>query len=247
MAQTAINLYSVRELDEPMLDILDRIDDAGYDGVQISGGFRDAMPEEATERIRDKGLSVAPAHISIEQLEDDLEATLADYRETLGAPGAVVPYLGEEHFESTAAVDETAARLTELADAMGEHGWDLHYHNHAHEFVDLGDEDAFERFIRKSGDDVLIELDVGWALVGGADPTELIEEHADRTDVLHMKDMVIDEDRGFREIGEGDVDMATCFEAGRDAGVEWFVYEHDNPENPAASIEAGGSFLNDLI
>lgn len=245
MAKTAINLYSVRDLDEPMLDVVDRVADAGYDGVQISGGFRDATPTETAERIAERGLDVTPAHVGVETLESDFADALADYRDALGVSGVVIPYLGTEHFESRDAVDETAARLSALATELADGGLDLHYHNHAHEFVDLGGESAFERLLRQS-DDVLVELDVGWALVGGADPVELIESYGDRIDLLHMKDMVTDEERGFREIGDGDVDMAACAGAGGDAGVDWFIYEHDEPADPAASIETGAAFLDDL-
>ena len=198
MVETAINLYSVRDLDEPMLDIVDRVADAGYDGIQISGGFRDATPAETAERIAERDLGVTPAHIGIEALEDDLETTIADYRDTLGVSGAVVSYLGPKHFESRDAVDETAARLSRIADRLSDRDWDLHYHNHAHEFVDLGGESAFERLLQQA-EDVLVELDVGWALVGGSDPADLIETYGDRMTVLHMKDMVTDEERGFRE------------------------------------------------
>jgi sugar phosphate isomerase/epimerase len=244
MVETAINLYSVRDLDEPMVDIVDRVADAGYDGVQISGGFRDATPGEATERITDRGLDVTPAHIGIGDLESDLDETLAAYQDTLGCSGAVVPHLGDEHFESPEAVDETAGRLSELADDLADEGWSLHYHNHAHEFVDFGEENAFERLIEQS-EGVQIELDVGWALVGGVDPVSLIETYADRIDLLHMKDMDVESEE-FREIGHGDVDMTGCANAGRDAGVDWLIYEHDQPEDPAASIDTGASFLNDL-
>ena len=245
MVQTAINLYSVRDLDESMFAVLDRVADAGYDGVQVSGGFRDATPEATAARIDDRGLGVVPPHVGIDALEDDLVSTLEAYRDTLGADGAVVPYLDAEHFESREAVDGTVARLNALADGLADHGWDLHYHNHAHEFVDLGDETAFERFARRT-DGVLVELDVGWALVGGADPAALIYEYGDSIDLLHMKDMDASEERGFREIGDGDVDMAACAAAGRDVGVDWLVYEHDQPADPAASIDAGGAFLNGL-
>lgn len=244
MAQTAINLYSVRELEEPMLEIVDRVADAGYDGIQISGGFRDATPEEVANRIEERGLAVSPAHIGIEALEDDLETTVEDYKDTLGAPGAVVPALSEDHFDSADAVDRTAERLTALADELSAHGWDLHYHNHAREFVDIGEETALERIIRQVKD-VRIELDVGWALVGGMDPVEFINEYGDSIDILHMKDMDAGKEE-FREIGEGDVDMAACAEAGHNADVEWFIYEHDDPADPATSIDAGAAFLNDL-
>lgn len=244
MARKAINLYSVRELEEPMLAILDRVADAGYDAVQVAGDFRDATPGEVSKRLEGHGLGVTPAHIGIGALENDLKATLVDYKDTLGVSGVVVPYLGEEQFASESAVDRTAERLDALAGELADHSWDLHYHNHAHEFIDLGEETAFERFIRQT-EDVLVELDVGWALVGGVDPAELIREYGDSIDQLHMKDMDVDEE-AFREIGEGDVDMAACADAGRDVGVDWLVYEHDDPADPAASIDAGAAFLNDL-
>ncbi|WP_435320881.1 sugar phosphate isomerase/epimerase family protein [Haloarchaeobius sp. TZWSO28] len=244
MVDTAINLYSVRELDEPMFDIIDRVAAAGYDGVQFSGGFRDATAAETATRIEDHGLGVAPSHVGINELEDEFEEVLADHRDTLGCTGGVVPWLGPGDFESAAAVDDAADRILAVADRCAEHDWDLHYHNHAHEFVDLGDETAFERFVRKI-DPVSIELDVGWALVGGVDPADFIRKHGDRIDVLHMKDMDV-ETEDFREIGDGDVDMAACAQAAHDVGVEWLVYEHDQPADPATSIDTGGAFLSDL-
>lgn len=244
MVDTAINLYSVRKLDESMADVVDRVADAGYDGVQFSGGFRDATAAETKAMIDDRGLDVTPAHVGIDRLEDELEDVLADYSETFGCSGAVVPWLGATHFESAENVDEAAERVAAIAETCAEHDWDLHYHNHAHEFVDLGDETAFERFVRQI-DDVGIELDVGWALVGGVDPAAFIREHGDRIEMLHMKDMDV-ETEDFREIGEGDVDMAACADAGREVGVDWLIYEHDHPENPAESIDTGAAFLNDL-
>lgn len=244
MVRTAINLFSVRELDESMQTVIDRVEDACYDGVQISGGFRDATADETAAMLSAAGLEPTPAHIGIDRLEDDLETVVEEYRDSLGVSDVVLPYLDESHFESAAAVDETAARLSKLATDLAAHGLDLHYHNHEHEFVDLGGESAFERLIEQT-DDVAIELDVGWALVGGVDPAAFVREHADRIELLHMKDIDADGE-SFREIGEGDVDMAACAAAGRDAGVEWFIYEHDRPADPAATIDAGGAFLNDL-
>ncbi|MFB6296704.1 MAG: sugar phosphate isomerase/epimerase family protein [Halobacteriales archaeon] len=241
--RTAINLYSVRELDEPTLDVLARVAAAGYDGVQFSGGLGDATPGDVADALDDHGLDVTPAHVGIGEIEDDTEAVLDTYADALGCAGVVVPHLGEEHFESADAVEETADRLSALADDLGAAGIDLHYHNHAHEFTDLGDATGFERFIEVS-EDVYVELDVGWAQTGGADPVDLIERYGDRMPLIHMKDMTADGE--FAEIGEGAVDMAACAGAAADAGGEWLIYEHDEPADPATSIEAGAEFLESL-
>lgn len=189
--------------------------------MHFSGGLRDAEPEAVVAKLEETGLEPTGAH--------EL------YAESLGCSRAVVPYLGEEHFEPDAAVDATAERLGAVAEAAAAYDWPIRYHNYDHEPVDLGSEWALDLLLERA-DTISLELDVGWALVGGADPVGLIETFDDRIDLLHMKDMDADE-RTFREIGEGDIERQACAGAAREADVECVVYEHDDTEDPAASIE----------
>jgi sugar phosphate isomerase/epimerase len=246
MARTAINVYSVRELDETVEEVLDRVARAGYDGVQFSGRHTptNGDPESIAAKLEETGLDVTPAHIGTEALEDDRESTIETY-ETVGVDAAVIPSLSGEHFESAEAVDAIAERVNALADDLADEGWDLHYHNHAHEFVDLDGEWAFDRFIDAT--DIGIELDVGWALVGGDDPAARIRSLGDRAELIHMKDMDTSVERGFVELGDGDVDIEACAEAALEVGAEWLIYEHDDPEDPAGTIDHGADVLNDLV
>ena len=246
MVKTAINLYSVRALEEPVLDTLDRVADAGYDGVQLSGGLGalgDAGAEAVAARLDEHGLEPTPPHVGMDELTDEVDAVYEAFGETLGCDGAVIPHVDHEHFADAGAVDAFAADVNEVAVALDGRGWDLHYHNHDFEFTDLGEETAYDRFCAGTG--AQLELDVGWAQVGGEDPADLLRRLDDRLDVVHMKDMHVDE-REFAEIGEGDVDMQACADAARDVDAEWLVYEHDDPEDPAASIETGAAFLDSL-
>lgn len=248
MARTAINVYTIRELDESVPAVLDRVAAAGYDGVQFSGRHTPLHGNtgEIQRKLDETGLDATGAHIGIDDMEEDLDEVLATY-EAVGVDDAVVPHLPASAFESTAAVEETAARLSDLADVLETADWGLHYHNHDHEFVGVGDEvTGFEALIERT--DIGIELDVGWALYAGRDPIELIEQHGDRMKLIHMKDVAVDDERTecFREIGEGDVDMRGCAEAAHEAGAEWLIYEHDNPDDPVASITNGADFLNTL-
>ena len=90
-----------------------------------------------------------------------------------------------------------------------------------------------------------IELDVGWAAAGGGDPAAILAELGSRGSVVHFKDVDV-ETRTPVEIGEGDVDMQACADAARAADADWFIYEHDYPEDPVASIDHGAEFLRDL-
>lgn len=243
--RTAINLYTVRELDGTMDEIVERVADAGYDGVQFSGGLRGASAESVRETLDDLDLAATQPHVGIDQLEDDLAGTVATYAETLGCSGAVVPHLDEANFASAEAVDGAAARLSALSDRLADVDWRLHYHNHAFEFADLDGETAFDRLVERTDDAVGLELDVGWTLAGGEDPADLLGRLGGRLDLVHMKD-VHAESETPREIGEGDVDMQACADAARNVGADWLVYEHDTPEDPATSIDVGASFLASL-
>jgi sugar phosphate isomerase/epimerase len=241
MVRTAINLYSVRELDEPMLETLDRVAAAGYDGVQFSGGFGDATPAEVADHLDEIGLDATGCHVDFDDIEAD-PAGVAETYETIGSHGLVVPWLSDDHFESREAALATAQRLDELAAALEPHGATLHYHNHAHEFVEVDGGVAFEVFADASS--VFIEPDVGWIRTGGADPTALIRRYGDRIDLVHMKDMTADGE--FCEIGDGVTDMQACADAAREVDASWLIYEHDEPDDPVASIDRGAEFLAGL-
>lgn len=244
MVGTAINLYSVRALDEPTLDTLDRVIEAGYDGVQFSGGLGDASPRAVADHLADHGVEAIVPHVDIDRLKADLDGVYRTYHDALDCSGAVVPYLGPEDFATAAAVDDTAERLNALHEGVRERDWDLHYHNHAHELAELDSgERAFDRLLDAT--EIAIEPDVGWLAVGGVDPADFIETRGERIDVVHMKDMDV-AGENFCEIGTGDVDMAACAEAARAVDAAWLVYEHDDPDDPVASIEAGADFLADL-
>ena len=71
MVRTAINLYSVRDLDVPMREILERCADAGYDGVQFAGDFGGLSTAAVSETLDELGLAVTDPHVDIEEMEAD--------------------------------------------------------------------------------------------------------------------------------------------------------------------------------
>ena len=94
-------------------------------------------------------------------------------------------------------------------------------------------------------DSVGIELDVGWVAAGGDGPVERIKSLGDRLEILHVKDVDIAEKRSV-EVGEGDVDFASCVDAALTVGVDWYVYEHGEPDDPLKSLETGARYLSNL-
>ncbi|ACV47658.1 MULTISPECIES: sugar phosphate isomerase/epimerase family protein [Halomicrobium] len=243
--QTAIQLYTLREIDGSILDVLARVGDAGFDGVEFAYRVDEASTAEIREALEDAGLTAVAAHVGIETLEADLDGVI-ETAEALGYEDIVVPWLDPEHFETVAAVEATAERLSELARAVADRGLQLHYHNHDQEFAETDEGVAFDLLVERSSDDLMFEVDAGWALYGGADPVALLHEYADRISLVHFKDVRLDSEDA-PPLGEGDLDVDAVATAAREIDAEWAVFENDEPDDPVTALANGADVLSGAV
>ena len=241
MVRTAIQLYSLRSIDEPLPAVLDLIGETSLDGVEFAHRVRNADTDAVLDALDRNDLAPAAAHVGLDALEDDYEGATALY-DRLGCDTLVVPWLDPEHFESAETVADAASRLGAVANDLADDGFDLQYHNHDQEFVPLGDGTAMDELLA-SVDDLGFEIDLGWARAAGADPTALVERYADRVSHAHFADADA-ETMTCVDLGEGDLDLDACLDAVRAADVEWYVYEHDDPDDPRASLRHGAETLD---
>jgi sugar phosphate isomerase/epimerase len=238
-----IQLYTLREVEEPLPELLERVADAGLDGVEFAYRVteEDEDPAAVADALDRTGLEAAAAHVQIEDLEDDLGGTVEFY-DRFDCRRLVIPALPEEAFGDVEAVESTADRLDALADRAADHGVELAYHNHTHEFVPLEDgREAFAAFVADS--DLAIEFDVGLATHAGADPVAYLEDLSGRVPLIHLTDTVVgDEDRVHADLGSGDVDVDACVDAAREAGAEWLLAEHGLTDDPLGYLDHVAEF-----
>jgi sugar phosphate isomerase/epimerase len=243
--RTAINLFTLRDIDEPLPRVLDRVADAGYDGVEFLHRLPEADTETVVQTLAERELAVPGAHLGpftpLSGLPDEFEATIDTY-DAVGCAMLSVS-VGEEHLDSRVGIQETASQLESLADRAGEHDIDVLYHNHHWEFRSLDGSTPFDLLFDTLDDRIGLELDIGWVAAGGDDPVERIHRHADELSILHVKDVDTAEKKSV-EVEEGDVNLTACIDAARAEGVEWFIYEHDEPAEPVESLHIGAEFLD---
>lgn len=137
-------------------------------------------------------------------------------------------------------------RADEMAERLGEHGIDLYYHNHHVEFVKYDGQyllDIIKENTKKMG----FELDIHWIHRGGENPVTFINQYAGRIRLLHLKDYRIAHIEvpaegvdmkkffgdffnlvEFAEVGEGNLPIRECIEAGLAGGSEYFLIEQDD-------------------
>ncbi|MHB1598848.1 MAG: sugar phosphate isomerase/epimerase family protein [Acidimicrobiales bacterium] len=222
----ALQLYTLRELaatDFP--SVLRLAGEIGFAGVEPAG-LHGMAAHEVRRILDDLGLVVSSTHGPI---PDDPEAAaeLADHV-TLGSP-AVFPSLHQEWFASTDAVERAADRFARGAEAANEVGLELGYHNHWWEFTTILDgRSAYAVFLDALGArgiSPLLEVDLYWAKVGGADPAELIASLGPSVRYLHVKDGPGTIEAPMTALGTGVVDLPAALQANHE--VRWHVVELD--------------------
>jgi sugar phosphate isomerase/epimerase len=243
--QIALQLYTVRTLAAADLaGTLRAVAAAGYRSVELAG-----LPEiepDALRRLLDKaGLRPVASHEAIQRLRERPDA-VADRLVTIGCPRVIVPWMPEEDRGTADDVRRFAAELGALAWSLGDRGIRLGYHNHAFEFAPLEGTTAWDVLLAELPAEVEIELDVYWASVGGRDPVAEIRATADRVRLLHMKDRASGPEPRDTPAGEGTLAFPQIVEAGRAAGVEWYVVELDDPREPLTDIAIAGRYLASL-
>jgi len=239
----AIQLYTLRNREESLVETVERVGETPYEGVQFAG-LGETDPGAIAGALDRAGLDTAGAHVGLEELEEQYDETLATYG-TLDCDELVIPSYEREAFETAEGAREAGARLADVADRLAGKG--LHYHNHTFEFTDLGDERAYDVFA-DAAEGIELEVDTGLANHAGQDPVALLERYGDRVSLVHLTDSRPGEEDALHvDIGEGTVDVEGCVGAAADAGAEWLIFEHGLTDDPVASMEHAAEQLGPLL
>ena len=241
MVRAAIIMGMVGGLDSDPTVVVDRIASEPFEGLEL--GTQTATV--VADTLDTTGLEVTSIMTGLDVIQSP-EDELVPACRTLNCERVVLGWLDESYYASPEATRETAELLNECAAGLAEYDLELYYHNHDHEFETFGDRTAFELLVDHLDDDIGFEFDVGWVGTAGASPVEVIETYADRTPLIHLKDMVYETGESVR-LGEGDLDVEGVVEAARAADVEWLIYEHEYPDDAAESMHHGGMRLAELL
>jgi sugar phosphate isomerase/epimerase len=243
--QIALQLYTVRRLAAvDLAGTLRSVAAAGYRAVELAG-LPDTPPGELARLLAVAGLRVVASHEGIERLRADPNA-VADRLAEVSCPRVIVPWMPEEDRRSVDDVRRFAAELGGFARTFDRRGIRLGYHNHAFEFASLNGTTVWDVLVAELPAEVELELDVYWAAVGGRDPVAEIRATAERVRLLHMKDRASGLEPRDAQPGEGTLPFPAIVDAAREARVEWYIVEQDEPRDPLEDIARGLHYLETL-
>ena len=220
----------------------------GYDGVELSG-LNGREAKEVKALLEKAGLTALSAHVPPADLFENLEKTVAYYKE-IGCRYLAFPWMPEQMRENPEVFMETVAKIAKVGAYVAEQGMTLLYHNHDFEFKTFGDKYLLDiLYDTVLADALKTEIDICWVKFAGLDPAAYIRKYSGRAPVVHLKDFISSgssdsvpyellgkeevekkksEDFRFCPLGYGVQALPEVLSAVIDAGAEWVVVEQDS-------------------
>lgn len=228
----AAQLYTVREFTQTADDFaasMGRIRDIGYTAVQVSaiGPIPDV---EVKAIVDDLGLTICNTHVRPSSaLWDDLDAVIEQHLTWDCKHVAIGSMPSSFREEGEAGFRRFAEEASQIGQKLHAAGLTFSYHNHSFEFVRFGQRTGLDIIYEESDPRYLqAEIDTYWVQHGGGDPAAWIKRMKHRMPVVHLKDMVIAEDKQVpAEVGEGNMNWPAILQACQHAEVEWYAVEQD--------------------
>lgn len=238
----AVQLYTLRnETEKDFPGTLTKVAKMGFDGVEFAG-FGGHSAAEVKQMIDRLGLKAASSHVPLEQLQNDLDQVIEDQK-TIGSSYVVCPYIEDRTEED---YNKLISELSAIGERCRQEGLTLCYHNHDFELEKLSDgrsalthifEDIDEKYLQT-------EFDIYWLQKAGEDPVAWMENYQGRTPLVHLKDMTLDEEKFFAELGTGGVDIEAVMNKGQSTGVKWWIVEQDESRRtPLESLEISMKYI----
>ncbi len=239
--QVALQLYTLRHHLQTPSDIaatLKKVGGIGYQAVQASG-LGPISEAELLSILNGEGLTLCATHEPSDTILKEPQAVVERLKK-LNCTYTAYPYPSGINFADEARVRQLAEHLETAGKVLQEAGQMLTYHNHAIEFVRLGETTFLDFLYANTSPDYLqAEIDTYWVQYGGGDPVAWCEKLAGRLPLLHLKDYAFTTDNQptYAEIGAGNLDWKKIIAAAEGSGCRWFIVEQDTcPGDPFDSV-----------
>lgn len=251
-ADLGVQLWMVRQsMAQDFPGTLKALADLGVRKVELAGA-PDLSGAELRAAFDAAGLACVSGHLPILQMTDaELDHRLAYARE-IGMTTVAAPMPGFAGLLEIAPADRFAAlmahpltaddwrwnadRLNQIGEKARSAGVAIAYHNHNVEFADVGGQTAMDLLLeRVDPAQAHFQFDVGNAVLGGADPFDLLARHPGRFRSAHLKDWRAPLQPTTRlaspasaAFGQGVIDWARWRRASAEAGIAISFIEREN-------------------
>jgi sugar phosphate isomerase/epimerase len=223
---------------------LRRMSQIGY--TILEGGPRGTSPQEYLAFLNEIGLRLVSCGVRFgKKLApdwlDQAKALKVEYATTFW------PWFYSPSKLTLSQLKEIAYQLNVAGEQCKSAGLKLAVHNHYQEFEDLDGKPIFDRLLEMTDPElVTVEMDLCWAVKGGADPVEYFQRYPKRIQMLHVKDLGPAPEYAMVPVGAGTIDFARIFAAAQADGVKYYIVELEGAASTMKAAEESYRYLRTL-
>jgi sugar phosphate isomerase/epimerase len=244
LGRIGIQLYTLRrQAGTDLAGVLAQLAKIGYKEVECAGYYNHSAAE-IRDLLKQNGLTAPSAHIAITQIETSPATTFADAH-TIGHEWITVPSLPNGPKVTADDWKRVAAQFSAAAAQVKAAGFRFAFHNHNDIVKKTGDVLPIDILMKETDPSLVsFEMDIYWAVNGGADPVELLARFPGRFKMLHVKDGLRPPGDTQTDVGAGTIDFKTIFAKAK--GIEHYFVESDSAADPPAFAAASYKYLANL-
>jgi sugar phosphate isomerase/epimerase len=161
---------------------------------------------------------------------------------------AIVAAVPEEQMNSRDAVLGVVEIFNTAAEALKTEGIQVGYHNHGFDFKPLPEDEGlpWDIFFDNTAPEIVMQIDVGNALQGGADPIYYLEKYPGRARLVHLKEYAASHPPAA--VGDGEVNWKDVFRVCETLHQpDWYFIEQEEKEyDPWESAERSLAYLRKM-
>jgi sugar phosphate isomerase/epimerase len=241
LSRIGVQLYTVRRsMQESVERTIEQVARIGYKEVEFAGYFG-RTAQQIRALLDANGLTAPSAHSA------DMNSVRARFAQVLEDANTVghkyVLCASLPRMERTAdGFKALAAEFNRTGEIAATSGVTFGFHNHDEVFGPLGDTTAYDILLSETDPKlVTMQLDLFWMVKGGKDPLAYFAKYPGRFSSFHVKDMAAG--GTMVDVGAGQMPFAKYFAQSKQAGIQHYFVEHDEPADPFASIAASYKHL----
>ncbi|MEJ7738135.1 MAG: sugar phosphate isomerase/epimerase [Chitinophagaceae bacterium] len=242
-----IQLYTVRkEMLANAAGTLKQLAKIGYKELESArsekGNYYGLQPKEIRKITKDLGMTLRSGHVHI---DDNWQRSIDQAAEA-----------GQDYLicSSLPSQGQTIENYQRVADTFSKAAEDCKksklifgYHNHEYEFEKVNGQTLYDILLNKTEPALVkMEMDLGWAIVTGNDPTTYFNKYPGRFPLWHLKDMSKTK-KESTEFGKGQVNILRMLQNAGKSGMKYFFVEQEEyTGTPFESIKHNYNYLMKL-
>jgi sugar phosphate isomerase/epimerase len=244
LSRIGVQLYTVRNLMRENVErTIEQVARIGYKEVEFAGYFSRSA-KDIRALLDANGLTAPSAQSADMNAVRNRFAEVLEDANTIGHKYVLCASL--PRMERTAdGFKALAAEFNQAGEVAAKSGVTFGFHNHDEVFGPLGGTTAYDILLSETDPKlVTMQMDLFWLVKGGKDPLAYFAKYPGRFTSVHVKDMTAA--GAMVDVGAGQIPFAKYFAQSKQAGIQHYFVEHDEPGDAMASIAASFKHLRAL-